>query len=111
MDVTEMFSPPRVTKRAEEYWLRAGFVVDLTTERRPGEFWELSRDDHVAALEKFIRREKSWLLAAWPPCTDHCELLHLTYTKEEILERQRARGEKHLNHAMRFCAMQARGER
>ena len=82
MDVAEVFSPPRLTRRAREFGLRAGFVVDLSTERRRGERWDLSLQSHVKALERLIRKEKPALLVVSPPCTDLCGLLRLTHTAQ-----------------------------
>ena len=105
MDVAEVFSPPRLTQRAREFGPRAGFVVDLSTERRRGEHWELSLQSHVKALGRLIRKEKPALLFVSPPCTDFCGLLRLTHTAEEMKARQEARGEPHLKNAMKVCSI------
>ena len=77
VDVSEMFSPPRFTKMAHLYNLRPGFCIDLTTQNKSGEFWDLSKTQDQAELEKLQDEERPEFLIGSPPCTDFCGLLRL----------------------------------
>ena len=45
-DITEIFSPPRFTKRANSFGLKPGYAIDLETSRGNGERWDLTNKTH-----------------------------------------------------------------
>ena len=58
VDLIEIFSPARFTKRATKFGVRPGFAVDLQ-ERKPygehaGEFWELLKESDVKELDELF---------------------------------------------------------
>ena len=42
MDVAEIYSPPRISKRASEVGLKGGWSLDLTTKDSDGKAWDFS---------------------------------------------------------------------
>ena len=98
-DVAEIYTPPRFTPAAGRLGLRAGFCVDLTTEKPSGGLWDLSREVDRQELRCLQDREWPEILIGSPPCTTFCPLLHIKFTKEQIQQRREEEGEPHI----RFC--------
>ena len=55
VDVAEIYTPLRFTPGCNRLGLRPGFVVDLTTKRPDGQYWDLSRDEDVEELKTLQR--------------------------------------------------------
>eukprot|EP00974_Lingulodinium_polyedra_P129174 11209057-Lingulodinium_polyedra.AAC.1 len=87
VDVAEIYTPPRFTPKCSRYGLRPGFVVDLTTRREDGEYWDLSREEDQEELERVQAVQEPYLLIGSPPCTDFCGLLRLSKSELEIERR------------------------
>ena len=84
-EVCELFSPPRVCKRALECGLRGGWsldskCVDLVT----GSSWDLSDEKVQSKVWKLLRRDKPLVVGLSPPCTLFSALQNLR--KESIPE-------------------------
>ena len=82
VDVTEVFSPPRVTSQAEKFGLKIGEAYDLTTG------WDFKLKAHRDAVYQHVRDEKPLVVIGSPPCTPFSQLQTLnpdTPAKREAL--------------------------
>ena len=61
-DITEIFSPPRMTESCKSYGLLPGYAIDLETG------WDLTNKSHVKSLERIVDEEDPYLLTGSPPC-------------------------------------------
>ena len=52
VDLSEVYSPHRVTSRASEFGFRPGFAVDLREEKPSGGPWDLSRPEDAKELKE-----------------------------------------------------------
>ena len=55
-DVSEIFSPPRLTEKCRNYGLLPGYAVDLETG------WNLLNPNHVKSLERILDEEDPYLV-------------------------------------------------
>jgi len=69
-EVAELFSPPRVAKRAREvHGLRGGWSLDIRHEDEfTGRKWNLLDKRHRAQAKELLRNEGAELLICSPPC-------------------------------------------
>ena len=71
--VSEIYSPPRVTKAASkllpELGVLPGFALDLTTADSDGELWDFDRAEMRERALKIVREEKPYVLIGSPMCT------------------------------------------
>ena len=72
VDVSEVFSPPRVCLEAAKFGLIAGDAMDLTTG------WDFTRQDHRREAERRIDEQKPLVLIGSPPCTAFSQLQSLS---------------------------------
>ena len=72
VDVSEVFSPPRVCAEATKFGLVTGDAMDLTTG------WDFTRQDHRAEAERRIDQQKPMVLIGSPPCTAFSQLQSLS---------------------------------
>ena len=75
VDVMEVYSPPRLAKRASRLGLRPGASLDLVTG------WDFNRADHRQASLDLIRRLRPALVVLSPPCAVFSQLRALTNYK------------------------------
>ena len=68
VDVSEVFSPPRVSSEAKKCGLEPGDAMDLTTG------WDFTRQDHRLEAEKRVDEQKPLVLIGSPPCTAFSQL-------------------------------------
>lgn len=69
VDVAEVFSPPRLCKRAHLHDLVSGFSLDLThADPYTGKSWDLSNPDVVKSVWGLLYKSKPGLLVLSPPC-------------------------------------------
>ena len=76
VDVSEVFSPPRVSSEAAKFGLVAGDAMDLTTG------WDFTRQDHQMEAERRIDEQKPLVLIGSPPCTAFSQLQSLSPASE-----------------------------
>ena len=112
VDLIEIFSPSRFTKRAARFGVRPGFAVDLL-ERKPygehaGEFWDLLKESDVKELEELVDYEKPKFLTGSPPCDPFSALLSISKYRCDPKRREASfeRGKKHLHTAISFYRKQ-----
>ena len=68
-EVVELFSPPRVTKAANESGLRGGWSLDIGYEDpTTGQRWDLSDPAAQEKVVKMIRRDKPLCVGMSPDC-------------------------------------------
>ena len=93
-DVTEIFSPPRFTKRANSFGLKPGYAIDLETCRGNGERWDLTNKTHQKDLEAILNDEDPYLLTGSPPCEAFSLLQGLNKNKvpEEVRQQRLKEG-------------------
>ncbi len=58
VDVAEIYSPPRVVKRAQEIGLKPGWGLDLTTKDTDGRPWDFSKKEAKERAIMKIRKDK-----------------------------------------------------
>ena len=69
VDVTEVYSPERVTAMARELGMTAGWAFDLTTSDEQGRPWDLSNPETQQKAVKKCQADRPYLLIGSPPCT------------------------------------------
>ena len=72
VDVSDVFSPPRVGVEAAKFGLVAGDAMGLTTG------WDFTRRDHRLEAERRLDQQKPLVLIGSPPCTAFSQLQSLS---------------------------------
>ena len=72
VDIAEIYSPPRITKEALRYGMKAGLAMDLTTG------WDFTRSEHKEAAREYRRRVRPKLLIGSPMCQMFSTLQNLS---------------------------------
>ena len=65
VDLTELFSPPRLTGKCELFGLKPGSAIDLRTDPNLG----LRKSEDVKRLWHVLEKEQPLLVVRSPPCT------------------------------------------
>ena len=99
-DVSEVFSPPRVTKVARQFGLSPGYALDLTNVDETGKPWDLSDPEMQEKAIRIQSEQKPWLLIGCPPCHMFSQLQNLV--QKATLEDWQGRYEKARQHLV-FC--------
>ena len=86
VDVSEVFSPPRVGKEASKFGLEAGDAMDLTTG------WDFNREEDRVKAEERVDAQKPLVLIGSPPCVAFSQLQTLIPDSERK-KRQLADGD------------------
>ena len=81
-DVSEVYSPPRVTEVAEATGLKSGWALDLTVNKEDGKPWDLSLPATQAEALKRQEEEAPELLIASPMCAAFSSLQNLNYKND-----------------------------
>ena len=101
MDVSDIYSPPRVAVKAAEMGLRAGWSLDLTTRDQDGKRWDFSKASIRKRAITKIKRAKPLVIIGSPMCTDWCTMMNFNWDRMKPEEKERrlkeARGH------LRFC--------
>ena len=95
VDVSEVFSPPRLTAAAPRHKLVAGSAFDLTNG------WDFNRKRDQMEATSIIDREKPRVLMLCPKCSARSALQNLSRFRRDpkIVEQELAESRKHFN----FC--------
>ena len=100
-DITEMYSPVRVNQLCDQFGLKAGASMDLTTG------WDLSQPSQRNKAWKYIKDNKPFCIIGSPPCTylsmlqELCKAVHGKNAQwMETFERNRIAAIVHID----FCA-------
>ena len=103
-DITEIFSPPRFTKRANSFGLKPGYAIDLETSRGNGERWDLTNKTHQKDLEAILNDEDPYLLTGSPPCEAFSLLQGLNKNKvpKEVRQQKLKEGRDKLKISIKY---------
>ena len=71
VDVSEVFSPPRVGKEAMKFGLEAGDAMDLTTG------WGFTKEEDPVKGERYVDEQRPLVLIGSPPCVAFSQLQSL----------------------------------
>jgi len=78
-DFAEIFSPPRICKRARERGLEGGWSLDwMVKDPVTGQAWDLRLRHVQEKVMKMIRRDRPGVIVACPPCTLFSALQNLS---------------------------------
>jgi len=67
--VSEVYSPPRVTRLASRYGLAPGTAFDLTTCDENGKYWDFDQEERRKRALEVIKTEEPILVIGSPMCT------------------------------------------
>lgn len=101
VDVSEIYSPPRVIRFAKQYGLVGGWSLDLTTHDEHGRQWDFSKEEmRNRAMEK-INKDELTLVIGSPVCTNFSPMVNANWgnLKEEEKHKRISDARVHLN----FC--------
>ena len=103
-DVSEIFSPPRLTEKCRNYGLLPGYAVDLETG------WNLLNPNHVKSLERILDEEDPYLVTGSPPCEAFSPLQALNTGRVDPAVRQQRleEGRRMLKQACEYYKQQSR---
>ena len=110
VDVAEIYSPKRFTSQCLKLGLRGGFAIDLTVQKKNGEFWDLNKASDEEELEKLQEEEDPEALIGSPPCTVYSILRRLSDHKRDpdVVRKEREEGRHHIGVSVRAYARQMR---
>ena len=106
-DVAEVYSPPRVTKRAKAHGLRPGWALDLSTG------WDFSKRAHRLQALRLIKDTRPLVIILSPPCCVFSPLRNLTNYKCDLatVRQEEREGRLHLDFAVSLALLQMRSGR
>ena len=107
--ISEVYSPPRMTKMARKYNLVEGIAMDLTTVDEEGNPWDFTQEAMRNKAEGKLDSEQPGLLILCPPCTGFCVWQHINYPKMplETVRKKLEESVLHVGFAMRLAVKQA----
>ena len=73
----EIYSPKRFAAQAEHYGLRPGFAVDLEEQKPDATYWDLSREEDVRELDKYVHEVEPTFLTGSLPCDQFSQLQNI----------------------------------
>ena len=82
-DVSEVYSPPRVTEVAEATGIRPGWALDLAINNDIGEPRDLSLPANQVEALKRQEAEALEMLIAFPKCVAFSSLQNLNYARQD----------------------------
>ena len=108
VDVSEVYSPPRVVALAHKFGLRPGFSLDITVDDETGKPWDFDDPGQRHKAERLLRETQPWLLIGSPMCTYFSRLQNLNRAKmgEARFQREYRRACIHLEFCARLYGMQ-----
>eukprot|EP00435_Cladocopium_sp_Y103_P008346 s2034_g2.t1 len=106
-NILEIYSPPRVTSKAEKFGFTAGGALDLSTG------WDFCKPSHQKAALRLVNELKPVLLILSPPCTTFSALRHLSNFKRDpaTVAREEAEGRLHVRFSVQLARIQLRAGR
>lgn len=103
-DVTDIFSPPRVTVEARQFGLKAEEAWDLT------HGWDFNKVEHQEAAKTYQENHKPRVLIGSPPCTPFSQLQTLNPETDRSREKLRE-GEAHMDFVLDLYRRQVQAGR
>ena len=105
VDISEVYSPPRVAKiAAKRRGLSVGTSFDITTEDENGMPWDLSKKDVQERCRARIMKEKPGLLIGSPMCRDWSQIMNINWPRMSQEERD-ARMKEARKHLCFVCTL------
>ena len=107
--ISEVWSPPRVTKLAGEFKLSAGFALDIQTNDETGQPWDFDVPaQRTKCIDKVIN-EKPQFLVGSPMCTAFSALQALNKWRMDPIKWKALteKGERHMRFAVKLYRLQA----
>ena len=98
IDISEVYSPPRVAKVATRRKLKAGTSFDITTCDENGIPWDLLKPEIQEKCRKRIIKEKPKLLIGSVMCRDWSQIMNINWDRmePEEIERRMKEAQIHL---------------
>ena len=102
VDVMEIYSPPRVTEKAEKVGMSIGGALDL----RNG--WDFCIPAHREQARRLVARLRPALIVLSPPCTTFSPLRRLSNRKRQwqIVKQEEDEGRQHWHFALELAEVQ-----
>ena len=113
MQVSEVYSPPRVVEMANKMGLRGGWSLDLTTHDEDGRPWDFNDATMRNRAIRKIIKDQPLVLIGSPMCIEYSainRINHSRMTKEEV-EGRMAYARKHLEFCIKLYEIQWRNGR
>ena len=106
-DVAEVYSPPRVTKRAQRMGLAPGLAMDFSTG------WDFSLPLHRKEALKLIHQHRPGLVMLSPPCGPFSTMRRLTTFKRDpaVVKKEVQQGTQHVEFSVRIAEIQMKAGR
>lgn len=106
IDVAEIYSPPRATKRAEQWGLKGGWGLDLTAKDNDGKPWDFSSSTMRSGNK--INKDTPLLIAGSSTCTVWSAMMNLNWPRTTAEERARRthKARKHLRFYVKMNKLQ-----
>ncbi len=100
-DISEIYSPPLVTKLAEKHGLTPGWSLDLTVPDERGIMWDFTKAARREDARRLVQSTRPKVLIGSPMCKAFSALQALNRSKRdpEVVRRELVIAEMHL----RFC--------
>ena len=100
-DISEIYSPPRLTAVASRHGLQPGWSLDLTTRDQRGEAWDFSKTSRRQDARELLERSRPGVLIGSPMCTAFSALQALSAHRRTPEENRRLLVEAEVH--LRFC--------
>lgn len=107
--VSEVWSPPRMTRLANQFGLNAGFAYDLMINDENGEPWDFDQQKQREKCMRHVMKQKPQFLIGSPMCTAFSALQGLTKWRmdpkkwDALMEK----GLRHMRFAIKLYRIQA----
>ena len=95
MDISEIYSPQRVTNEARRHGLKPGEAMDITSG------WDFRKQEDRERARKYVKEEKPLVLIGSPMCTMFSRLHNLSGWRE-IKEEKWVEAREHIRFAVEF---------
>ena len=108
VEVADVYSPPRVTKMAEQMGLRSGWALDLTTCDDDGRAWNFDQLEMRNRAVRQLLRDEPILFIGSPMCTAFSQMNNINYSRMDPREvaRRKEYGRKHFEFCTKLYDMQ-----
>ena len=107
-DVTELYSPPRVTAMAETLKMVPGLACDLTTVDTDGQAWDFDQAHMRSRALRLVTQRKAYLLVGSPMCSAFSALqaLNKNRSSPQAQQERYAYGKRHLEFMAKLYKIQ-----
>ena len=105
VDVTEVYSPERVTAMARQMGMKGGWAFGLTTHDERGVPWDLSDPKTQERVMKRCAAEDPYVLIGSPPCTEFSRVQFYNINKGDPREKERRleQAKAHIRFCIKLC--------